>query len=322
MLKRLLREKLTNWLDNPRPRAMLAKALLSGRRSLDPLTAAISNPRHDFARDHSRYPTLAAEFTKIPRVDTHPHYAWGVLHGVGLAKAIGLERVSVIEFGVGGGRGLIALETIAAGLEHTYGIAIDVFGFDTGDGLPATADNRDLPNLWSGGYYPMDREKLQRQLRKARLVLGDVKETIPEFLETKPAPLAFAAFDLDLYTSTTAALRIFDAAPCSLLPRVHCYFDDIMGFTAGEHNGERLAIREFNESHDTTKVSHTYGLKYFLPEPFAREMWVDMIFIAHVFDHPLYSRHDGLVRGSVSVDPLDMNPHWTRLARAVAALWI
>lgn len=322
MLKRLLREKLTKWLDSPQPRATLAKALLCGRRSLDPLTTAMSTPGYDFARDHSQYPSLAAEFTKISRVDTHPHYAWGVLQGVVLAKALGLERVSIVEFGVAGGRGLTALETIAADLENRYGIAIDVFGFDSGGGLPTGADNRDLPNLWSGGYYRMDREKLQRQLRKARLVLGDVKETVPEFLKSRPAPLAFASFDLDLYTSTKAALRIFDAGPSSLLPRVHCYFDDIMGFTAGEHNGERLAIREFNESHETTKVSHTYGLRYFVPEPYAREMWVEMIFIAHMFDHPLYSRNDGLLRVAESADSLDMNPHWTRLARAVAALWI
>ena len=203
MLKRLIREKLTNWLDNPRPRATLAKALLSGRRSLDPLTTAISTPGYDFARDHSLYPSLAAEFTKIPRVDTHPHYAWGVLQGVVLAKAIGLERVSVIEFGVAGGRGLIALETIAAALEERYGTGIDVFGFDGVGGLPPVADNRDLPNLWSGGFYPMDREKLKGQLRKARVEtrhrrlieaqIGNVP--LPRFPRLRPArlPILWAA---------------------------------------------------------------------------------------------------------------------------------
>jgi hypothetical protein len=319
MLTRLLRERLANWLDDGRPREMLAKALLSARRSLDPTTAAITNPAYDFAKDRSRYPTFAAQFTKIDRVNTHPHYAWGVLQGVSLAKALNLERVSVIEFGVAGGRGLIALERIAASVQNTYGVAIDVYGFDAGSGLPSVADHRDLPNLWSEGYYPMDREKLQHHLQKAHLLLGDVQDTVPQFLKAKPAPVAFVSFDLDLYTSTTAALSIFDAEYCALLPRVHCYFDDINGFTAGEHNGERLAIHEFNESHVMRKISHTYGLKYFIPEPYAREMWVDMIFLAHIFDHPLYGRNDGLVRGSESADPLDTRPHWTRMARMILA---
>jgi hypothetical protein len=46
-----------------------------------------------------------------------PHYLWGALHGVNLAKAVGIEKVSLIEFGVAGGNGLTALETIAERLE-------------------------------------------------------------------------------------------------------------------------------------------------------------------------------------------------------------
>jgi len=42
---------------------------------------------------------------------------------------------------------------------------------------------------------------------------------------------------------------------------------------------------------------------------------VEMIFIAHMFDHALYSRNDGLVRGSSSLDPLNTDPAWTRVAR-------
>jgi hypothetical protein len=45
------------------------------------------------------------------------------------------------------------------------------------------------------------------------------------------------------------ALALFEADHRLLLPRVRCYFDDILGFTFGDHVGERLAISEFNESH-------------------------------------------------------------------------
>ena len=316
MLKRLLRKNIENWLDGPRPKKLLAKALRAARRSMDHLRGPIVNSKWDFEKDRSLYPTFAAKFTKLLHgMNTHPHYAWGALQGASLAKAIGVERVSMLEFGVAGGKGLHALEKIALRLEEMYGVGIDVYGFDAGSGLPMTLDYRDLPNLWSPGYYAMDQEKLKGFLKKARLVVGDVKDTVPAFLQSNPAPIAFVAFDLDFYTSTKAAFRIFDAPEAALMPRIHCYFDDINGFTAGEHNGERLAIHEFNESHEMRKISHTFGLKYFIPEPYAREMWVEMIFMAHMFDHALYSRNDGLVRGSSSLDPLNTDPAWTRVAR-------
>jgi hypothetical protein len=54
------------------------------------------------------------------------------LQGAHLAKALGIKRVSVIEFGVAGGNGLVALDRIAEKVEQALGIDIDVYGFDTG----------------------------------------------------------------------------------------------------------------------------------------------------------------------------------------------
>jgi hypothetical protein len=42
-----------------------------------------------------------------------PQYVWGVLNGAFLARALGIPRISVIEFGVAGGNGLVVLESIA-----------------------------------------------------------------------------------------------------------------------------------------------------------------------------------------------------------------
>ncbi len=39
---------------------------------------------------------------------------------------------------------------------------------------------------------------------------------------------ASLAFDLDYYSSTKTALQLFEGGPESRLPRVYCYFDDIM----------------------------------------------------------------------------------------------
>ena len=101
------------------------------------------------------------------------------------------------------------------------------------------------------------------------------------------------------------AFKVLEADPALLLPRVYCYFDDIMGFTYSEYNGERLAITEFNASHDSRKISPIYGLKYFLPAPHAQADWSEMIYMAHIFDHELYGREDGSVKGPVG-GPTDL----------------
>jgi hypothetical protein len=59
-----------------------------------------------------------------------------VLQGVSLAKVLNLPRVSVFEFGVAGGSGLVSLERVAELVEQKTGVGIDVYGFDTGEGFP------------------------------------------------------------------------------------------------------------------------------------------------------------------------------------------
>jgi hypothetical protein len=86
-----------------------------------------------------------------------------------------------------------------------------------------------------------------------------------------------------------------------LLPRVVSYFDDIMGLTFGDHVGERAAIADFNTTHQLRKVSPIHGLRHYLPWPQSRTMWPEMMYLAHIFDHPLYNENDGLV-------PVDQAP--------------
>ena len=84
-----------------------------------------------------------------------------MVQGAGLAQVLRIPRISVIEFGVAGGNGLMALQDIAARVEAIFGVIIDVYGFDTGVGLPKPTDYRDLPNVFVEGFYPMDVEKLR-----------------------------------------------------------------------------------------------------------------------------------------------------------------
>jgi hypothetical protein len=223
----------------------------------------------------------------------YPHYLWGTMCAAALGAALGHPRISVIEFGVAGGNGLIELERVSAWVAGRSGVAIDVYGFDTGSGLPQPRDYRDLPNLWSEGHFPMDSEGLRRRLTTARLELGPVGETVPAFLSAGPAPIGFVVFDLDLYSSTVDAFGVFGAGRELLLPRVACYFDDIIGFSHGDFTGERLAIAEFNQSHDTRKISKLYGLRYVLLQD---KWWTDMMYMFHLFDHPDYNRPDRMNR--------------------------
>jgi hypothetical protein len=230
-------------------------------------------------------------FVSIMNEQWH-QYVWPSVQAAKLAKRLGYDRVSFIEFGVAGGNSLVKLEAIARRLEDYFKLNIDVYGFDAGTGLTHPLDYRDMPNLWSGGYFPMDVEKLQHRLTKAQLILGPVGETVPSFLKKSPAPVAFASFDMDLYSSTMHAFTLFDAEQSLLLPRVHCYFDDILGYSICDFNGELLAITDFNAAHPLRKVAAIRGIRYFVPARFANIMW-ENYYMLHIFDHSLYACNDG-----------------------------
>jgi hypothetical protein len=200
--------------------------------------------------------------------------------------------VSVIEFGVAGGAGLVSMERIAEAAESMIGIQIEVHGFDTGTGIPKTMDYRDCPNIWLDGQFPMDAAALRRELHRAKLHLGRVDTTVPEFVYGTFAPVAFVSFDLDLYSSTRDALKLFEGEYDWVLPRVVCYFDDIIWLTYSDFNGERLAIREFNDRWPMRKLSPIYGLKYLVPPEARHSPWPELIYLAHFFEHPLYNEPD------------------------------
>lgn len=239
------------------------------------------------------YDWVRAAFDTVrrdPKCAVRPAYIWGMLQGAGLAHVLGIPTVSALEFGVANGRGLLALERIATKVREISGIRVDVVGFDTGSGLPSPIDHRDVPNLLWTGRFPMDFAALQERLTTASLVLGPIAKTLPTFLEGRPPPVAFISVDVDLYSSTVDCLRLFEADPSLLLPRVYCYFDDILGYTYSDCNGELLAIAEFNASHPGRPICKIHGLKFYVSPPAREAKWVECFYIAHVFDHKLYAQ--------------------------------
>jgi hypothetical protein len=223
-------------------------------------------------------------------IDARPQYVWGALLAAHTANALGHPSFTAIEFGVAGGNGLLALECAAAAAGELLGVQPEVYGFDTGTGMPAPVDHRDVPWTIAEGWFELDEPRLRTRLTSAQLVLGPVAETVPEWLSSEHSPIAFAAFDLDYYTATVDAFAIFDAPAERLLPRVVCYFDDVFGLGWSDFAGERAAIADFNAGHEQRKIGKVHGLRYDLPEAQRPLPWHEQMYLAHLFEHPDYSK--------------------------------
>jgi hypothetical protein len=227
-----------------------------------------------------------------------PHYAFGIQQAALLAARLGQPAVSVIEFGVAGGAGLVHMERLAELASAATGVRVEVHGFDRAEGLPKPHDYRDLPYHWRDGFFPMDVPALRARLSGANLVLGDLAETVPTFIaETDHAPIGFIAIDVDYYSSSVDALRAFEAPDAGLLPRVWCYLDDVIGEDWVLHNefvGELAAVREFNEAHDDRKLRPVNGLAQKRSRP---ADWCEQMMALHCFGHPDYDRYVGPPEG-------------------------
>jgi hypothetical protein len=238
-----------------------------------------------------RFPAGGVEARTKFGIWGRPAYAYGVYSAATLARSLGLSGVTVAEFGVAGGAGLLALEAIAADMEQHFRMEIAVAGFDTGTGMPPPVDYRDMAHVWAQGFYRMDEQKLRASLSRAELVIGDVAATTRDFVQRTKHPIGFISFDLDYYSSTKNAFGIFSGPMDSRLPRVFCYFDDIIWPEQAYYNefvGEYLAIAEFNAEHELQKISKIPHLAWIRPMPAA---WNEQMYVMHDFAHPDYSRN-------------------------------
>jgi hypothetical protein len=216
-------------------------------------------------------------------ISDRPAYLVGVHYAARRALRQGVGAISVIEFGVAGGDGLLALEREAAAVEAELGVAIRVHGFDNGPaGLPEfIGDYRDHPDKWKPGDFPMDVDRLRSRLGpRTSLVLGEVAETVPGFFDDPSVPpVGFVAFDLDLYSSTAQALRILAMPGKRMLDHVPLYFDDVAHSVSHRFAGELLAIEEFNRDNEDVKVDRWRGLSS--DRPFPEAGWLRKMYMAH-----------------------------------------
>lgn len=226
-----------------------------------------------------------------------PHHAFGLLAAADLARFAGVDTIVAIEFGVAEGAGLLNLSDIATAVANETGVRIEVVGFDSGVGLTAPLDYRDHPEIWAEGDFrlPNIDQLLEALPAGTELVLGPVAETVPAFVNAlEGRVVGFVSFDLDLYSSTADALRIFDARADQLLPVVISHFDDVLGgarrigsLFRTEAAGQLLAIREFNSEHSERHADPMRILRY--RRPLDRELWLERMYAVHVLDHPVRS---------------------------------
>lgn len=225
-----------------------------------------------------------------------PHYAYCMLNAAKLAIRLGKKKVSVIEFGVAGGNGLLAAEYLASKIEqHLDGaIEFEIYGFDTGEGLPEPEGKEDLPYWFEAKQYKMDVEKLKSRLTRSKLILGNVRDTAPDFFKNNnPAPIGALFYDMDYHSSTRDCFKLFDEPDIDkfYLPRLYLYMDDVIGMDIemyGEFNGQLLAIKEFNQRSDDIKIHLNQNL-------LARNDFDSkfQIYYAHLFKHNQYSTFIG-----------------------------
>jgi hypothetical protein len=215
------------------------------------------------------------------------NYLYGMLRAADVAKYFGKKHVTVVEFGVASGAGLLNMISLGSAVEKETGIKLRIVGFDTGRGLPTVQGYKDHPELWNAGDFAMeDRDVLVRKLGgRAEIIWGDIATTVAPFTDAiDPAsPLGFISVDVDIYSATRASLLCLTGRADKYNPAVSMYFDDISFFFANEWAGELAAIAEFNAEHELRKIGRDRSLPGH--RPVKAENWYPAMYVCHVLDH-------------------------------------
>ena len=214
-------------------------------------------------------------------------YAYGILRAAQLAKERGHKAVTVAEFGVASGAGLMNMASIATEVSRETGISFEIHGFDSGTGMPPARDYRDHPELYQHGDFAMDVAALRAVLPpNVKLHLGALSETVAPFLDSLDgtAPIGFVSIDVDYYSSTVEVLEVFKGPASAYLPLATVYADDVTLPTHNTKAGELLALAEFNATVANRQIEPHACFETW--RIFRRADWLKQIRFLHVLDHP------------------------------------
>ena len=214
-------------------------------------------------------------------------YAYGMLRAADLAAIGGRQKVTVCEFGVAAGKGLLNMIQLADLIRADTGVEFRIVGFDSGEGLPELKGCKDHPEIWNCGDFPMaNRQQLQEAIAgRAEMVFGDIARTAPAFAAnlSPSAPLGFAAIDVDLYSSAVSCLESLRGAPDGYTPAVSLYLDDVGVFFSNRWCGELAAVEEFSAANEFRKIDRDRSLPGNRPGKY--QWWYDRMRVCHILDH-------------------------------------
>jgi hypothetical protein len=126
----------------------------------------------------------------------------------------------------------------------------------------------------------MDESALPKKLRSnTTLVIGNIRDTLPEYLPRIREPIGFLSVDVDIYSSTRDILEMFLSQNRRMLRHVYMYCDDVDLMFTHRFAGELLAIEEFNCANYGVKIDQWRGIDK--QRPFPEAAWLNRMFIAH-----------------------------------------
>src|SRR5688572_190706 len=146
-----------------------------------------------------------------------PTYCYGMVRAADQAKYLGRDEVTVVEFGVASGAGLLNMIELGRLITKETGVKFNIVGFDAGGGLPQVKGYKDHAELWQSGDFGMvDRAGLMKRIDgQAELIIGDINDTVGQLRSrlSPERPLGFVSVDVDIYSATVAALRCLEWEP-------------------------------------------------------------------------------------------------------------
>ncbi len=193
-----------------------------------------------------------------------------------------LDHISIIEFGVASGKSLKYIEALKPKFEKKYQLKINIFGFDTFEGMPKSQNKHDQLYDWKEGDYSSNYENVKTSLNYSKLIKGDIKRSInlELFNNLNISNILVIFFDLDFFTSTNDSFKIFDKSFSKFLrPRVGLFFDNLQ--SSSEFSGEYFSIKKFNEENH---INNKFISKDFYLEKFDNRFYQYMNFEHELFN--------------------------------------
>lgn len=153
-------------------------------------------------------------------------------------KIVGIPG-HIFEFGVWYGQSLVVFENLRA-IHEPYNHQRHILGFDTFEGYPEIGDKDRRSDIISEGVYQVsekyegyleelidfhEKENVMSHVKKHSIHKGDVRQTLPLWMEANPQTfVALAFFDMALYEPTRAALKEIRSR---LIPGSIIVFDEL-----------------------------------------------------------------------------------------------